>query len=157
VNLFVLNIGTQNDSIQSFTHGYITWYLHASLGIMENIIEHVNLIYDENVHLQNFSVYVFLQLSVGIVLPRAIDRSWCHTMDFESSKPMLLEDSHCRLVVPWLTQHLCDATIALLCSIYQIWATISIWLNCIIIIKIPVKCLRESTQLNIFDILLGKL
>jgi hypothetical protein len=53
----------------------ITCYLHASLGIMENIIEHVNLIYDENVHFQNFSVYVFHQLSVGIVLPRAIDRS----------------------------------------------------------------------------------
>jgi hypothetical protein len=42
---------------------------------MENIIEHVNLIYDEDVHFQNFSVYVFHQLSVGIVVPRAIDRS----------------------------------------------------------------------------------
>jgi hypothetical protein len=40
---------------------------------MENIIEHVNLIYDED--FQNFSVYVFHQLSVGIVVPRAIDRS----------------------------------------------------------------------------------
>jgi len=61
--------------VSNLSHMDITCYLHASLGIMENIIEHVNLIYDENVHFQNFSVYVFHQLSVGIVLPRAIDRS----------------------------------------------------------------------------------